>query len=54
MDLLYGLSVIDECVGRMIAEMGKPKCLKKSLLQCHFIHHKYDMNYAGTEAGSPR
>jgi hypothetical protein len=28
---------------------GKPKCLEKILLQCHFVPHKSHMIYPGTE-----
>jgi hypothetical protein len=31
----------------------KPKYSGKNLSQCHFIHHKYHMDWAGIEPGPP-
>jgi hypothetical protein len=38
----------------MITDREKSKFLGKDLPQCHFIHHKYHMDYRGIEPDFPR
>jgi hypothetical protein len=35
-------------------DRGKPKNSQKNLSQCHFVHHKSHMDWAGREPGPPR
>jgi hypothetical protein len=35
-------------------DRGKPKNSEKSLSQCHFIHHKFHMDWPGREPRPPR
>jgi len=49
---------------QMLYECGEPRCndagrgnLKNSyrnLSQCHFVHHKFHMDWPGSEVGPPR
>jgi hypothetical protein len=33
---------------------GKLKYIEKNLYHCHFLHHKFHMDWSGTEPGLPR
>jgi hypothetical protein len=35
-------------------ERGKPKYTEKNLSQCHFIHHKFHVDWPGIELDTPR
>jgi hypothetical protein len=35
-------------------DRGKPKYSGKNLSQCHFVHHKYHMDWPGIEPEPPR
>jgi hypothetical protein len=35
-------------------ERGEAKYLEKKVFQCHFVHHKPDVDWPGIELGPPR
>jgi hypothetical protein len=38
----------------MTKTLEKTKHPEKNLSQCHFVYHKFDMDWPGIETGSPR